>query len=142
VWLDPEPSTDETLNPRAYTRSTTGGRRACWRFWSEWAVYTRLPGKGNPNSHGARPVHQIISMIKWIRTSRLSIKNSLSVPDLLRVDEGDAGVSGANGREGHSPDVEPLTLKSRTLHPEPPSPEPSTINHKHCALIPILTPPS
>jgi len=27
--------------------------------------------------HGARPVHQIISMIKWIRTSRLSIKNSL-----------------------------------------------------------------
>ena len=29
-------------------------------------------------SHGARPVHQIISMIKRIRTSRLSIKNSLS----------------------------------------------------------------
>jgi len=37
-----------------------------------------LPGKGNSNSNGARPVHQIISMIKWIRTSRLSIKNSLS----------------------------------------------------------------
>ena len=34
----------------------------------------RLPGNGNSNSHGARPVH---SMIKWIRTSRLSIKNSL-----------------------------------------------------------------
>jgi len=32
----------------------------------------------NPNSHCARPVHQIISMIKWIRTSRLSLKNSLS----------------------------------------------------------------
>ena len=29
-------------------------------------------------SHGARPVHLIIMMIKWIRTSRLSIKNSLS----------------------------------------------------------------
>ena len=29
-------------------------------------------------SHGARPVHLIITMIKWIRTSRLSIKNSLS----------------------------------------------------------------
>jgi len=29
-------------------------------------------------SHGARPVHQIITMIQWIRTSRLSIKNSLS----------------------------------------------------------------
>ena len=35
-----------------------------------------LPGKGNSNSHGARPDHQIILMIKWIRTSGLSIKNS------------------------------------------------------------------
>ena len=42
-------------------------------------VGIRLPGKGNSNSHGARPVHQIISMIKLMRTSRLSIKNSLSV---------------------------------------------------------------
>jgi len=33
---------------------------------------------GNLNSHGARPVHQTITMIKWIRTSRLSIKNSFS----------------------------------------------------------------
>jgi len=39
----------------------------------------RLPGKGNSNSHGARPVHLIIMMIKWIRTSRLSMKNSLSL---------------------------------------------------------------
>jgi len=40
------------------------------------------PGKGNSNSHGARPVHQIITMIKRIRTSRLSITNSLAqVPD-------------------------------------------------------------
>ena len=30
----------------------------------------RLPGEGNPNSFGARPVHLIITMIKWIRTSR------------------------------------------------------------------------
>ena len=30
-----------------------------------------------PNSHGARPVHLIITMIKWFRTSRLSIKHSL-----------------------------------------------------------------
>ena len=36
----------------------------------------RLPGKENLNSHGARPVHLIITMIKWIRTGRLSIKNS------------------------------------------------------------------
>jgi len=37
-----------------------------------------LPGKGNSNSHGARPVHLIITMIKRIRASKLSIKNSLS----------------------------------------------------------------
>ena len=37
----------------------------------------RLPGKGNSNAYGARPVHLIITMIKRIRTSRLSIKNSL-----------------------------------------------------------------
>jgi hypothetical protein len=30
----------------------------------------------NWNSHGARLVHLIITMIKWIRTSRLPIKNS------------------------------------------------------------------
>ena len=42
-------------------------------------VDVRLPGKGNSDSHGARPVHLIITMIKWIRTSRLSIKNSLSL---------------------------------------------------------------
>ena len=41
-------------------------------------VDARLHGKGNSNSHGARPVHLIITMMKWIRTSRLSIKNSLS----------------------------------------------------------------
>ena len=35
-----------------------------------------------PNSHGARPVRLIMTMIKWIRTSRLSIKNSLSPSDL------------------------------------------------------------
>ena len=28
------------------------------------------------NSHGARPVHLIITMIKWIRARRLSIKNA------------------------------------------------------------------
>jgi len=43
-------------------------------------VDVRLPGKGNSNSHGARPVHVMITMISWIRTSRLSVKNSLSRP--------------------------------------------------------------
>jgi len=41
-------------------------------------VDVSLPGQGNANSHGARPVHLIITMIMWIRTSSLSIKNSLS----------------------------------------------------------------
>jgi len=39
-------------------------------------IDVRLPGKGNSNSHGARPVHLIITMIKWVRTSRLSIKTT------------------------------------------------------------------
>ena len=39
-------------------------------------VDIRLPGNGSSNSHGARPVHQ---KHRWIRTSRLSIKNSLSL---------------------------------------------------------------
>ena len=49
-----------------------------------WKVDIRLPGKGDSNSHGARPVRQ---KHRWTRTSRLSIKNSLSlchaVPDHL-----------------------------------------------------------
>jgi hypothetical protein len=44
-------------------------------------VDARLPGKGNSNSHGARPVHLNITMIKWTWTSRLSIKNSFSFID-------------------------------------------------------------
>jgi len=43
-------------------------------------VDVSIPGKGNSNTHGARPVHLIISMIKWIRTSELSIQNSLWIP--------------------------------------------------------------
>ena len=39
----------------------------------------RLPGKEKSNFHGARPVHLIITMTKWIHTSRLSIKTSLFV---------------------------------------------------------------
>ena len=41
-------------------------------------VDVRLPGKGKSSSHGARTAHLIVTMIEWIRTSRLSIKNSLS----------------------------------------------------------------
>jgi len=48
------------------------------RYCNLRKVDVRLPGTGHSNSHGARPVHLIITMIKWIRTSRLSIKKSLS----------------------------------------------------------------
>ena len=41
-------------------------------------VDIRLSGKMISNSHGTRPVHQIITMMKWIRTSMLSMKHSLS----------------------------------------------------------------
>ena len=47
--------------------------------WVSKKVVVRLPGKGNSNSHGSRPVHLIITMIKWIRTSRLSRTNSFSL---------------------------------------------------------------
>ena len=52
-------------------------------------VDVRLPGKGNSNSRGARPVHLIITMIKWFQTSRLSIKNSLTGGNLcMGLEEG------------------------------------------------------
>ena len=41
-------------------------------------VYVRLTGKGDSNSHGARPVHMIVIMINWSWTRRLSTKKSLS----------------------------------------------------------------
>ena len=34
-------------------------------------VDVRLPGKESSNSHGARPVHLIITMIKWIQSGSL-----------------------------------------------------------------------
>ena len=45
-------------------------------------VDIKLPEKENSNSDGARPVHQIISTMKWIRTSRLSLKDYLSLAQL------------------------------------------------------------
>ena len=55
-------------------------------------VDVRLPGKGNLNAHGARLVHKIITMIQWIWSSRLSIKNSLLEQDngnlVVRFDDG------------------------------------------------------
>ena len=45
--------------------------------WSIRRVDVRLPRKGRLNSHGARPVHLIITMMKWIPASRFLIKNAL-----------------------------------------------------------------
>jgi len=61
-----------------YTRREDGEVRPKLLRGEARKVDVRLPGKGNSNSRAARQVHLIISMIKWIRTSRLSIKNSLS----------------------------------------------------------------
>jgi len=44
-----------------------------------WGLGFRVQGsKFRVKSHGVGPVHQIIAMIKWILTSRLSTKKSLS----------------------------------------------------------------
>ena len=57
--------------PRTYTRQ--------WVYIQPRKVDVKLPGKGKSNSHGARPVHVIITMMEWIRTSRLSKKSSVSL---------------------------------------------------------------
>jgi len=38
--------------------------------WCVGRVDARLPGKVNSNSHGARPLHLISTMTKWIRPRR------------------------------------------------------------------------
>ena len=68
--------------PRAVARSLQGNQAReepdqDVDFMCPSKVWIRLAGEGNSNSHGARPVHQIISMMKRIRTSRLSIEKSL-----------------------------------------------------------------
>ena len=40
-------------------------------------VDVRLPGQGNSNPRGVSPVHLIITIITWLRTSKFSLKNSL-----------------------------------------------------------------
>ena len=42
-----------------------------------WRYFPLVARIVDADSHGARPDHQIILMIKWIRTSRLSRKTSL-----------------------------------------------------------------
>jgi len=63
--------------PEARSRFLRAGLVSRRGIRRQEACAGRLPRKGNSNSHGARPVNIIISMIKRIRTCRLSIKNSL-----------------------------------------------------------------
>ena len=54
-------------------------------------VDARLPGKGNSNSHGARPVPSTITMVKRTWTSRLSMKNFLSATSVVCTGKGFRG---------------------------------------------------
>ena len=47
-----------SISPNQTFRKTTSIRKK---------VDVRLPGKGNSTPHGARPVHLIVTMIKWIQ---------------------------------------------------------------------------
>jgi len=59
------------------TRCLRSRARGTWPSSRRPTTRTSARGKGNSNSHGARPVHLITTMIKWFRTSRLSTKNYL-----------------------------------------------------------------
>ena len=74
-------STASNAPPSSAAPSTASTRLhvGVWGSGRIGKVDTRRPGKENSNFYGARPVRQIISMIKWIQTSWLSIKNSLSL---------------------------------------------------------------
>ena len=72
----------------------------------------RLPRKRNSSPLGARLVHLIITMIKCIRTSRMSIKNSPStdapqqISHLQRTPNGSgSGTTRAEHAQGHLPRV-------------------------------------
>ena len=53
-----------------------------FRVWATDVVFSkvdiRITVNGNSNSFGARPVYLTLAMIKLIRTSRFSIRESLS----------------------------------------------------------------
>ena len=68
--------------PEAFVLASTNGALESSSRRLQSSIDVRIPGRGQANSHGARPAHLIITMIKWIRTSRLSIKNSLSLAEL------------------------------------------------------------
>ena len=64
----------------------------------------------------ARPVHLIITMIKWIRTSRSSIKDSLSLHlCLLDVREEHVHLRGLDRRRVRARRDEPLPCRGKTV---------------------------
>ena len=71
------------------------------------------------NSHGARPVHLIIMMIKSIRTSRLSIKNSLPDRGTGRSERGryesERNMPAKRGKVGVGATVESLGFRVKGL---------------------------
>ena len=82
-----------------------------------WKVDVRLPEKENSNPHGARPVYLIATMIKWIRTSRLSKQNSLLSSESSTEALGEASIGPygrTRGERGVSPRIRSRDgLKSR-----------------------------
>ena len=92
----------QTLAPNPETCSDSG-RSSTMTSGAVSSVDVRVPGKRNSNFHGARPVHLIIMMIKWIRTSRLAMQNSLSLPRLF-----DGGMLTRGTLDGLNP--QPYTL--------------------------------
>jgi len=90
--------------------------------WNEWAPVL-CSRAWNSNSHGARPVHLIFTMIKWIRTSRLSIKKTLSAAALaaagVPMKGAVEGAVGANLRQTATEAVSPslsLSLARARAH--------------------------
>ena len=101
-------------------------------------VDVRLPGKGNSNPHGARPVHLIIKMIKWIRTSRLSIKNSLSparVPNAAGAPAETCQVTNTNLLNGSARRVRPARLQGYLAHKKQRTPRTLQQDYAECPML-------
>ena len=93
IWArnTPKPGPNETLvlhrveraslppRPKPYRPTPLNSGSGCRGSWE--SLYTGRAADLRPERQklagDARPVHLTITMIKWIRTSRLSIKNSL-----------------------------------------------------------------
>ena len=98
-------------------------------------VDIRLPRKGDSNSHGARPVHQ---KHRWIRTSRLSIKNSLSLgPVTQSITHGllspvdSRATPGTNEGLAHHQYRDTSFIRNST----PPRATTGPLEHSHCRVL-------